>query len=114
MNHQSKIYFLSFDGPPVSDQISRLMFSSAQTMLREKDNRFVIKEDYCEGVVTTEWKLIALGNLYGYRFTATIEWGNRTSTIHFLGRKNDLNIEEMGSFYVPQTHMPTPREINLN
>ncbi len=103
-----QIYFLAFEGQPVPAVLCDILFTTVQEMLREKLERKDLKDDYFEGIVTTQWRLVAIGTIFGYVFSATLEYGNQKTTTSFLAKKTDLTVEQLGIGDVDLSRLPKP------
>jgi hypothetical protein len=105
---QQKVFFINFEGPTLTDAFTEALFKTAQKMFHLKTEQEVLKNNCYEAVVTTCWRFANLGTIFGYEFSVKVECGNKTSTVKFLSRKTDLQIEDLAfeSYIVPAGMMP--------
>ena len=89
------VYCLVWSGHALNELILNYLFTKAQEMFRDETRYDIIKEETFEGDIKTDFKSAALGDVYGYVFQAMIEWENKTTHIHFIIRKTDINISEI-------------------
>lgn len=92
---QNPVYFLNYEGPNITDTFIRVLFQTAQEMFRERSEQKLLKGTSYEAIITTKWRMVGIGTIFGYEFCAKVESGNKTSTVKFLSRKSDLDAENL-------------------
>lgn len=78
------------DGGTLNDNLRNLLFNAAQHMFTKRVREISFKSDWCEGCVTTDFAFGAIGNIYGYKFTAVVEWNTITTNVTYIAKEADL------------------------
>lgn len=80
---------LMTSGMHLTDDLRNLLLMIAFAMIDEKEVEKRIKNEYCEGVVTTKFTPVLLGALGGIKFEAKIEMGLHTFKVHYIANPDD-------------------------
>jgi len=89
------IYCLIMSGNGLTDEIRNYLLGTAQKMLRKGKKRLIIREDWCDGLVTTKFKNVCFGAISGVVFQAEIEASEFKTKVVFVVRPGEIPIEEV-------------------
>lgn len=86
---------LMWTGDTINDDLRNLLFNTAQDMLAGKTPEAVIKTDWCEGPIQTKFEIKGIGSTFGYKFDASIDWGNKHTKIEFIIKEQNIRFVGM-------------------
>jgi hypothetical protein len=81
---------LTFSGLPLTQAVLDLLFYTGWGMYSEGKQVAQIRQDNCEGRITSDFAYATLGSFFGIRFTADIEVEAGKTHVEFLIRSCDL------------------------
>ena len=84
------IWCLMTSGGPMTDSLREYLFFLARQMMREKKERFELKEEEFAIGVETKFASALLGTTGGIVFWATVEVGPHTIRARYIVRHSDL------------------------
>ncbi len=89
------IYCLMVNGAGLTNVIRNHLFTLAQEMIAERQNKRKIINDDCEGIVTSKGARASMGPISGFQFYATLETDRGRSEISYIIRESDIRTEDL-------------------
>ena len=83
-------YCLMFTGHTIPEKLRDYLFNLAQRMFTKDKSKVTFSNDFCSGQITTKFKTVGIGGMYGIKFEGVIEWENKSSNVHFICKHVDL------------------------
>ncbi len=100
-----KVYCLLTTGEPLTPETSRLLFCTAQELIRNGKRKKKIKSSDCEGVISTRFKFEYLNSwVMGIQFLAELETDTGMTKVTYIVRKTDLNPDQLAFADLPPGH----------
>ena len=83
------IYCVMFSNP-ISDDVRDTLFANAYLMLKTFSKKKRVKTSFCEGVIKTDLKPVALYGMNGVVFNARLETDKGDLTVSYMVRHQNL------------------------
>lgn len=108
-----EICCIIWSGHGLDEKMRNLLFTEAQKLLKKDLKSKRINQSWCEGRIRTKKERRSLGGFYGYVFYADIEWEKRKTSITFLAKEIDGDIDSIDLIWTQRYFSPYG-EINPN